>query len=237
MELSVVIPAYNEEGAIRSVVASWDDQLRGLGVEYEIRVYDDGSRDRTGALLEALAAERPRVVALRQANRGHGPTILRGYREARGAWVFQVDGDDEMPAGAFPDLWQRRDEADVVLGYRVERVSPPARRLITAVSRWTVRLLFGAGVRDVNTPYRLFRRDVLARLLADVPPDAFAPNVILAGLAVRRGLRVLELPVPHRGRRTGTSTIMRFAMWRAAATAFAQTVGVALRARRRRRAP
>jgi glycosyltransferase involved in cell wall biosynthesis len=233
MDLSVVIPAYDEEGAIRSVVTSWDDELRALQIEYEIRVYDDGSRDGTGPLLEALARERPCVVAVRQANRGHGPTILRGYREARGAWVFQVDGDDEMPAAAFPALWQRRDEADVVLGYRVERVSPPARRLITAASRWTVRLLFGAGVRDVNTPYRLFRRDALARLLAAVPEDAFAPNVILAGLAVRWGLRVLELPVPHRGRRTGKSTIMRAALWRAAALAFVQTVGVALRARAR----
>ncbi|HJQ82693.1 MAG TPA: glycosyltransferase family 2 protein [Candidatus Binatia bacterium] len=231
MDLSVVIPAYNEEGAIRSVVTSWDDELRALGVDYEIRVYDDGSRDGTGPALEALARERPRVVAIRQENRGHGPTILRGYREARGAWIFQVDGDDEMPASSFRTLWERREQADVVLGYRVERVSPAARRTITAVSRWTVRLLFGAGVRDVNTPYRLFRREALARLVAAVPGDTFAPNVILAGLAVRWGLRVVQLPVPHRGRRTGASSIMRFGMWMAAATAFAQTVRVALRAR------
>lgn len=232
MELSAVIPVYNEEGAVHAVIAAWDDQFRALGVDYEIRVYDDGSRDRTGALLEALARERPRIVAVRHDNRGHGPTILRGYREARGAWIFQVDSDDEMPASSFPAVWARRDQADLVLGYRVDRTLPPARRVVTAVSRWTVRLLFGAAIRDVNVPYRLFRREALGRLLAAVPADAFAPNVILAGLAVRYGLRVVEVPVPHRPRRTGTSSIVRWRMWSAATTAFRQTVRVAWRAAR-----
>lgn len=227
--LSLVMPAYNEEGAIREVVTAWDRQLASLQVDYELRVYDDGSRDTTGDILETLARELPHVVAIRQANRGHGPTILRGYREARGHWVLQVDSDDEMDPSVFPDMWERRD-ADLVIGYRVGRKSPFARKVITTVSYWTVRLLFGAGVRDVNIPYRLYRREMLADLLPRVPPEAFAPNVILAGLALRRGRRVAEVPVPYRERRSGTSHIVRWRMWRAAATSFAQTVGVALRA-------
>jgi len=157
--LTVVMPAYNEAGAIREVVTAWDRQLGTLGVPYEIRVYDDGSRDGTGDLLAALGRERPAVAAIRQANRGHGPTILRGYREARGEWVFQTDSDDEMGPESFPLVWQRRHDADVVLGYRDGRASPPARRLVTAVARWTVRLGFGARVRDPNAPYRLYRRE------------------------------------------------------------------------------
>jgi glycosyltransferase involved in cell wall biosynthesis len=229
--LSLVMPAYDEEGAIRGVVTAWDAELARLGVPYELRVYDDGSRDATGEIVEALARERPQVVAVRQSNRGHGPTILRGYREARGQWVLQVDSDDEMDPSEFPEVWRRR-EADLVLGYRVGRQSPVARRLITAFSVWTVRLLFGAGVRDVNSPYRLYRREVLERLLPGVPPEAFAPNVILTGLVIRHGMRIAELPVQHRGRRTGASHIVRLRMWRAAAVSFAQTVGVALRAAR-----
>src|SRR5438445_3120274 len=94
--LTVVMPAYNEAGAIREVVGGWDRQLGSLGVRYEIRVYDDGSRDGTGDLIAALAREHPTVAAVRQTNRGHGPTILRGYHEARGEWVFQTDSDDEI---------------------------------------------------------------------------------------------------------------------------------------------
>src|SRR5207237_498076 len=119
--LTVVMPAYNEAGAIREVVTGWDCQLAALGVPYEIRVYDDGSRDGTGDLLAALARERPALTAVRQPNRGHGPTILRGYREARGEWVFQTDSDGEMGPESFPLVWERRHEADLVLGYRSRR--------------------------------------------------------------------------------------------------------------------
>ena len=231
--LTVVMPAYNEAGAIRDVVTGWDRQLATLGVPYEIRVYDDGSRDATGDLVAALARERPTVAAVRQTNRGHGPTILRGYHEARGEWVFQTDSDDEIGPEAFPPVWERRHQADLVLGCRDGRASPVARRLVTAVARWTVRVGFGARVRDANTPYRLYRRAALERLLPAVRPDAFAPNVLLTGLACSAGLRVVEVPVPHRGRRTGASSIRKLRLLRAAALSFAQTVRVALARRRR----
>ena len=226
--LSLVMPAYNEEGAIAGVVREWSDELHRLRTPYEMRIYDDGSRDRTGEILGTLAAADPRIIAIAQANRGHGPTILRGYAEARGDWVAQVDSDGEIGAAAFGSLWARREVADLVLGYREGRSSPLARRIITGVSRLTVRFLFGHGVRDVNCPYRLFRRGILARLLPAVPPDAFAPNVILAGLAVRAGARIVEVPVPYTNRKTGTSSIVRWTLWRAAARSFAQTVRVAL---------
>jgi glycosyltransferase involved in cell wall biosynthesis len=226
------MPAYNEEATIGDVVVGWDDAFSQLGVPCELRVYDDGSRDATGTLLERVARERPRVVAVRQANAGHGPTILRGYREARGEWVFQVDSDDEMRPDAFPAVWSRRDDADLVLGYRTGRNAALGRRVITGIAAFTVRLLFGRRVRDVNTPFRLYRRSALTRLLPMVPADAFAPNVILTGLALRTGLRVVEVPVPHHHRRAGTSSIVRFRLWSAAARSFAQTVGVAWRARR-----
>ena len=142
--------------------------------------------------------------------------------------MFQTDSDGEMGPESFPLVWERRHEADLVLGYRAGRAAPPARRLVTAVARWTVRLCFGAGVRDANAPYRLYRRAALERLLAAVSPDAFAPNVILTGLACRAGLRIVEVPVPYRSRRTGASSIARLKLLRAAALSFLQTVRVAL---------
>ncbi len=225
--LTVVMPAYNEAGVIRDVVSAWDHQLETLGIPHEIRVYDDGSRDGTGELLAALARERPAVTAVRQTNRGHGPTVLRGYAEAGGEWVFQTDSDDEMGPEPFARLWQRRHDADVVLVYREGRTAPLVRRIVTAVAAWTIRVGFGARVRDPNAPYRLFRRAALARLLPAVPADAFAPNVILTGLACGNGLRVVEVPVPYRRRRTGTTSIARLRLLRGAALSFVQTVRVA----------
>jgi hypothetical protein len=68
-------------------------------------------------------------------------------------------------------------------------------------------MLFGKGVLDVNTPYRLMRRERLAQLIAPLPDDLFAPNVILSGLAVRNHLRIYQTEVPHQGRRTGTASL------------------------------
>jgi hypothetical protein len=136
-----------------------------------------------------------------------------------------------MRPDAFPALWHLRHDADLVLGYRTGRSAAVSRRVITWIAGFTVRLLFGRRVYDANTPFRLYRRTALAQILPMVPPDAFAPNVILTGLALRTGLRVVEVPVPHHNRRAGTSSIVRFRLWRAAARSFAQTVGVAWRAR------
>src|SRR5437660_1272341 len=82
----------------------------------------------------------------------------------------------------------RRANYDLLLGCRKDRRSSPARRVITAGSRTAVALLFGRGLWDVNTPYRLIRTSALPPMLARISPTTFAPNVIIAGLAVRDGL-------------------------------------------------
>jgi len=225
--LSAVMPAYNEGEGIRDVLRAWLRQIDALGVPYELRVYDDGSCDGTADVVAALARDEPGLVLVWQTNRGHGPTVLRGYREARGEWIFQTDSDDEMGPESLAAVWAAREQADIVLGYRDDRQSPAGRRLISAVARWSVRLLFGGRLRDVNAPYRLHRRAALARLLPRVPADAFAPNVILSGLAARERLRIVEVPVPYRTRRTGQSSIVRWKLWRAAARSFLQTLRVA----------
>lgn len=227
-ELSVVMPAYNEEDAVGDVVGSWAKELDALGIDYEMRVYDDGSTDATGAVLRGLAARMPRVIAVSQANRGHGPTILGGYRQSRGTWVFQTDSDGEIPAAGFADLWVRREEYDLLLGYRTGRRAPLGRRVVTRGCRLAVRALFGAAVRDVNTPYRLMRRSWLQLVLPRIPGDAFAPNVILTGLAGRGGLRIYEHAVPYHARKTGTGSLVALRLWRGAFRSLVETVRVAL---------
>jgi glycosyltransferase involved in cell wall biosynthesis len=207
VELSLVVPAWNEAAAIAAVVAEWRTVLDGLGVSWELRLYDDGSTDGTAELLAPLAAAEPRLVVIHQTNRGHGPTVLRGYREARGAWIAQADGDGEIPAAAFPDLWRAREGADMVLGSRQGRTQPLSRRLLTAGARRAVRLLAGSAPADVNCPFRLLRAAACGPLFTLLGADAAVPNVTLAALAVARGLTLREVPVPHVGRRAGQSSL------------------------------
>lgn len=214
--LTLVIPCYNEAGAISATVTGWAGELSRLGIVFDIRVYDDGSRDDSAAIVERLAAVDPRVALIRKSNEGHGPTVMRGYREAGSEWVFQTDGDGELQPDEFEALWRARDSFDVLVGIRTGRASTAGRRALTFCSRLVVRLLFGQKVTDVNSPYRLMRRAWLATVLPLIPADSLIPNVAISGLAARSGARVFELPVRHVNRRTGISSVRSFRLWKLA---------------------
>lgn len=233
MELAVVIPAYNEAECIAHVVRAWCDEFERLSIDYHLSVFNDGSTDETEGALSVFSDD-PRVTVRSKPNSGHGPTILMGYRDAveRAEWVFQCDGDDEMPPSSFESLWRIRSDYDALFGKRVEREQSRGRHLISAVSRVTVRLAYGGGVEDVNTPYRLMRSSFLRPIVAAIPEDTFAPNLAIAGAMVASGARIANVPVPHHNRRTGSVSIVKWGLWKAAARSLMQTVRLAPRLRR-----
>ena len=225
MDVAVVMPVYNEEACIAGVVRSWRAMLSELGLTFRILVLNDGSTDGTQAALSVFLGDEC-VQVIHKANSGHGPTILLGYQKAveTADWVFQCDSDDEMKPDSFPELWRRREASDALFGVRSGRRQPLARKLISACSRATVRVFFGSGVVDVNVPYRLIRVSLLRRILPQIPPDTFAPNVIISGALARGGARLYNHPVPHEGRKTGTVSIVKWKLWRATFRAFWQTL-------------
>lgn len=224
LELAVVIPVYNEEAIIAHVARDWVAVLRRLKVSFRLYFYNDGSKDGTLGALRSLEKEFPEVAAVDKPNSGHGPTVLTGYRTTDSDWVFQVDSDNEMAAEHFPKLWEKRAGHDFLLGVRVDRRSPPARQVVSAVSRLTVRLLFGAGITDANSPYRLYRRAAFAEAFRTLPADTFAPNVLLSGYAAWKRLRILEVPIPYRFRQTGEVSIKRWKLFKCALRSFRQAL-------------
>jgi glycosyltransferase involved in cell wall biosynthesis len=188
-------------------------------------VLDDGSTDDTAAQLEQFRSDQA-IEIIHQTNIGHGPTILRGYGRAvnLAEWVFQCDSDDEISPRFFPTFWQRRGQYDTVLGIRERDKRSAGRRIISGVARLTVRFFFAPGVRDVNVPYRLTRASLLRDLVAQIPPDTFAPNVIISGALARAGLPILQIPVHCEGRRTGSPSIAKLKLWKSAAISFRQTL-------------
>lgn len=229
--LAIVMPVYNEEGAIAGVLRQWAAMLDALpDVRYELHVYNDGSRDGTARILRDLAVELAgKVVVHEKANSGHGPTILLGYREQAAAfdWLFQIDSDGEISPEKFPGLWQCREQYDFLIGRRTNRYSPPARRVISFISRLTVRLFYGAGVDDVNCPFRLMRTATVGSSLAAIPSDSFAPNVIISGLACARSWRIHQVPVLFQERQTGEVSIKKWKLFKAACRSFRQTIAFA----------
>ena len=223
-ELAVVVPVYNEEGVVAQVVGDWIHALDALGIDFELHAYDDGSHDASPKILSEIAQAEERLHVHAKANTGHGPTILAGYLEnAEAEWIFQIDSDDEMGPGAFAELWNAREGFDLGVGERIGTSQPRTRQLVSAASRLAVRALYGEGVSDVNTPYRLMRTSALRPLFESLPRDTFAPNVIVSGVAATWGLRVHAVRVPHRPRTTGTVSIRRMKLLRAAVLSLIQT--------------
>ena len=222
--LTVVMPVYNEKGAIAETVSEWVAALDWLGIVYEFCILNDGSNDGTDAMLERLAERFPKLLVTHKANSGHGPTILQGYRASRGEWIFQTDSDRELSADAFASLWGKRDEYDYVQAYRINRRFSFARRFITSVAGWTIRLLFGPGLRDINCPYRLMRGDWARKAAAGMPADTLTPNLILSAWAIRDNLRIFEKPVEHCHRRTGAVSIRGWKLFKFDLRAFWQVL-------------
>lgn len=227
-QLTVVMPVYNEEASLLACASSWLSVLTELGIDHRVVILDDGSSDNTSSVLAELSAS-PAVEGVTKTNEGHGPTILRGYREAvkTSEWVFQVDSDDEIPASSFPALWDARHEADAVLGRRTGRDQTPDRRIISRVARLTIRLLYKSRITDANVPFRLMRADVLAPILDQIPDDTFAPNIVISGALGGSGARVVELPVPFETRQAGEVSIVGLGAVKAAVRSFVQSVRLA----------
>ena len=224
-ELAVVMPVYNEEECIVGVIRSWREHLNAQGIDHILLIYNDGSKDRTAEVLQQFNTD-SRVRVTNKPNSGHGPTILTGYEEAvqLAPWVFQCDSDDELRAEDFPKLWTAREQYDALFGVRTDRQQAWNRRLISGCSRTTVRWLFGGGVRDVNVPFRLIRAPLLTEIIQKIPPDTFAPNIIIAGAVARRPVRIANIPVRNHPRCTGQPSIADWRLWKYAFRSFRQTL-------------
>ncbi|MBQ8124303.1 MAG: glycosyltransferase family 2 protein [Kiritimatiellae bacterium] len=225
--LCVVMPVYNEQDAIGPVLEKWDAALKGLCIDYEIRPYNDGSKDNSLSVMRNVAEKLGGVKVKDKPNGGHGNTILTGYREAAKDgfdWVFQIDSDDEMGPEKFNALWSRRNDYDFLVGIRDGRVQALPRKIISFVSRLCVRMFYGKSVWDVNTPYRLMRVTAFSSFYEAIPMTTFAPNVILSGLAARHKLRCFETRVPQHDRTTGEVSIKKWKLLKAAAKSFWQTI-------------
>ena len=207
-ELVLLIPVYNEEDAILSVLDEWRAELlRTVGQgRFEILVVDDGSTDATPSRLAALGW--PELRVHRHANRGHGQSCLVGYIEAArtGApFVFQIDSDGQCDPAGFAGVWERRNNAAAVYGRRKSRDDGRARRLISSVLRASLKIARRTRLNDTNVPFRLYRSQLAAAAAARVPADFNLANIAMALLLEPEGFE--EVPIHFRDRIGGHPTV------------------------------
>ncbi len=206
-ELSAVMPAYNEEAILPLALEEAVAALDRLCERWELVVVDDGSTDRTPEILAEWSAREPRLrVVTQRPNRGYTRALARGFAEASHAAIFYTDADAQFDLGEIERLYPHLAEADMVAGYRVGRKDPWIRLLTSAVYNRLQALVLGLrGVRDVNCAFKLFRRSFFD--LVEIRSDGFLIDAELYARARRAGLTWIQVPVTHRPRERGSSTV------------------------------
>lgn len=205
--MALAIPAYNEADGIGGFLQDLDRVLDHLCDRHWFVVVDDVSTDTTVDVLTVVAGQLDGELILETnpVNRGHGPTVLAAYERAldTGAeWILQVDGDGQFEAEDLELLFRHASGgAAMVTGRRTVRFDPWYRSVVTGALPLALRIGFGVRRRDVNCPLRLYRRDVLPDLLAEVADDSLTPHVLMTVLEHRHAERHVEVPVQHRPRR------------------------------------
>ncbi len=205
VEISAVMPAYNEDANLEQSVGRMASALQACTRAFEIIVVDDGSQDGTAALLERLKAVHPNLRVIRHAvNRGYGAALRSGFGAARFGWIFLMDADNQFDPAEVELLLARAADADIVAGYRKHRRDPLLRRLNAWAFFTMVRLLFGRLVRDVNCAFKLMRRDMIGRMALHSEGALINAEVLV--LARQLQARVVEVPVHHYPRKAGKQT-------------------------------
>jgi glycosyltransferase involved in cell wall biosynthesis len=208
--LSVVMPVYNEQEALPAVLDDLRTCILDRLEDCEAVLVNDGSTDATAALLDASAEEDPRLQIIHAPeNRGHGPSVYAGLQAARGEWMLQLDSDGQVELEEFWLLWDRREQGDLVMGYRRPRRDGWHRRAVSFVLRWLVRALArGRTVRDVNVPFKLIRRGLWDHLEPAMPRAPVVPSALIVLGALRGRARVIELRITHRPRAGGRTVLI-----------------------------
>jgi glycosyltransferase involved in cell wall biosynthesis len=206
LTLSIILPFYNESQHLEAVVGRVLDAPVPADTIKEVILVDDGSTDASRRVLAALPSDsRVRIYSL-AVNQGKGAAIRHGLRHATGDVILIQDADLEYDPASYVDLLRPivEEGADVVYGSRflgsIRGMRWPnlvANKVLAA----TVNLLYGAGITDEATGYKVFRREVLTGLTLTCRRFEFCPEV--TAKLLRRGYRIREVPIHYNGRTVG----------------------------------
>jgi glycosyltransferase involved in cell wall biosynthesis len=204
--VSGVLPVYNEEASLRSVAEGLLKALQRECDRFELILVDDGSTDASGEIADALAAEHEAVrVIHKKANQGYGAALRSGFRSATLPLVFYTDADGQFDPNEISRLLDALHGADIVTGYRAARQDARLRKLAARGYRCFVGFLFGVHVRDPDCAFKLYRRSVFDEVT--IHSDEFFVDAEVLAKANVLGYRIAEVPVTHRRRAGGESTV------------------------------
>jgi len=206
IDLSIVIPAYNEEKSIGRVIDEVRKELDQHDLRYEIIVVDDGSKDRT----LAEAEEKEVLVVQHPQNIGYGAALKTGINHAGGENIAILDADQTYPIDRLMDLYQWTDRFPMVVGARQGKNAsiPLFRRPVKWILRRLAQFLCEMEIPDLNSGFRIFRKDVACKFFHMLPAGfSFTTTITLCCLT--NGYFIKYVPISYR-KRVGKSKIRPF---------------------------
>jgi glycosyltransferase involved in cell wall biosynthesis len=204
LDLSIVLPVYNEEGSLPSLISELTDALQELGRSYEIVAVDDGSSDDSVAVLRRLQEQEPhlRIIQFRR-NFGQTAAFTAGFDYARGEIVVTMDADGQQNPADIASLLKVMEEGDydLVNGWRQNRKEPfLTRKLPSMIANWLIANASDIHLHDRGCSLKALRRDLVKQIHLYGELHRFIPEV-----ASLIGVRIAEVPVSDRPRRAGKS--------------------------------
>ena len=212
-KVSLVLACYNEEQILETSFAEIRQTLQELGRAFEVIFVDDLSRDRTREILRALVAAHPDLdlkLILHERNQGRGATVTDGFRAARGEITGYLDVDLEVHCRYVPSvvraLEQGADLATVrrIYAFQILRLD---RYLMSRGYSFLVRRLLGVNLQDTETGFKFFRREKLLPILEQIRDPGWFWDTEFMVRALRKGLRIVEIPGAYLRRYDKTSTV------------------------------
>ena len=201
IELSFVVPFFNEEGCARAVAEEACTALGRCGLAWECILVDDGSSDGTAMeIVGAMAGQAHCRLIRLPVNCGQGAALLAGFQAAQGRIIGMMDGDAQNVPGDLPALLALLGQADLVVGIRTGRHDSFLRKTCSRLANGVRRRILRDQVSDAGCALKVFRREVM---------DSFFPvnmlNPFIPAFAAAGGFRIAEVPIRHRPRTTGRS--------------------------------
>jgi glycosyltransferase involved in cell wall biosynthesis len=205
LQVSIVIPVYNEEANVAELVERVGAALQRSGKTFELICIDDGSRDGTAAALESLAATRPWLKPLYLIrNYGQSAALQAGFDAAQGELIATLDGDLQNDPDDIPELLNlldTRPDIDVISGWRKERQDRTvSRKLPSMAANALISKVTGVQLHDYGCALKVYRADIIRGLRLYGELHRFIP-----ALAAEVGAKIVEVPVRHHARTRGVS--------------------------------
>ena len=203
MELSVIVPLYNEEESLTPLYEAIVAAVAPLGITFEILFVDDGSRDKTFDVAKDLATQDPnlRVIKFRR-NYGQTPAMAAGIDHAKGQVLITMDGDLQNDPSDIPNFLEYLDKGyDIVVGWRHKREDKLiTRKIPSKIANWIIGKVTGVPIKDNGCSLKAYRADVIKNVPLYSEMHRFIPA--MASLA---GTNVAEIKVKHHARQFGVS--------------------------------